>query len=65
MRWSKKATEFSVKVNYVDDGTGHRIRVPEPILEKLGYPTYIKFTKKSNEIIVTGHSRKTKRRLRQ
>jgi len=59
MRWSKKTTSFLVKINYVDDGKGHRIRVPEPILEKLGYPKYLKFNKTNDQIIVTGSSRKT------
>lgn len=61
-RWAKNTKDFSVKVNYVEDGTGHRVRVPEPILEKLGYPKYIKFSKKDILIVVTGHARKTKLR---
>jgi hypothetical protein len=41
-KWSKDATEFAVNVHYSDD-KGTQVRIPKPLLEKLGNPDRIKF----------------------
>jgi len=41
-RWSKNETNFTVKINY-NIKKGSIIRVPKPILEKLGNPLDVTF----------------------
>jgi len=48
-KWRKNAKEFEVKVDY-DEEKGSRIRVPKPLLGKMGNPDKIKFVIKKNKI---------------
>ncbi len=41
-KWSKDAKEFTVNVHY-DEAKGSQIKMPKPILEKMGKPEKIKF----------------------
>lgn len=48
-KWQKDAKEFTVSV-YYDDEKGSLMRVPKPILEKLGKPDEVTFIIKNNII---------------
>jgi len=52
-KWSKDAKEFSVSVHY-SDKKGSQIRVPKPILDRLGKPDKITFLVKGNKIEIAG-----------
>lgn len=41
-KWSKDATEFTVNVHY-DEEKGSQVRIPKPVLEKIGNPDKITF----------------------
>jgi hypothetical protein len=49
-KWKEDAKEFSVSVTYNEE-KGSQIRVPKPILEKLGNPERIKFVIGKNDSI--------------
>ncbi len=49
-KWKEDAKEFSVSVTYNDE-KGSQIRVPKPILEKLGNPKKIRFVIGKNDKI--------------
>lgn len=48
-RWSKDETKFTVSINY-DEKKGSVIRIPKPILAKLGKPKMITFVIEQGEI---------------
>lgn len=50
-KWAKDAKEFTVNIHYSDE-KGSQIRVPKPILSKLGNPEKLKFVIKNNKIEV-------------
>ena len=50
-KWQKDAKEFTVSVHY-DEEKGSLMRVPKPILEKLGRPEEITFIIKGNTVEV-------------
>ena len=41
-KWNKDAKEFEVSIHY-DNAKGSQIRIPKPILEKIGNPDKVKF----------------------
>jgi len=41
-KWSKDAKEFSVSITYNAE-KGSQVRVPKPILEKMGNPSRLRF----------------------
>lgn len=49
-KWKADAKEFSVSVTYNEE-KGSQIRVPKPLLEKLGNPEKIKFVIGKNDKI--------------
>lgn len=50
-KWKADATEFSVNVTYNEE-KGSQIRVPKPILEKIGNPEKLKFIIDKNGKII-------------
>lgn len=50
-KWKKDAKEFEVNVHYSDD-KGTQIRIPKPLLGKMGNPDKIKFVIKKDKIEV-------------
>ena len=51
-KWSKDATEFTVNVHY-DDEKGSQVRIPKPILEKIGSPDKITFVIDGNDVKIS------------
>jgi hypothetical protein len=41
-KWNKDAKEFAVNVHYSED-KGTQVRIPKPILEKMGKPKRVSF----------------------
>ncbi len=52
-KWKTNATNFTVTVNY-DEKRGSLIRVPKPVLAKLGNPTKLTFVVKNSKIEIVG-----------
>ena len=50
-KWKADATEFSVNITYNTE-KGSQIRVPKPILEKIGNPEKLKFVIDENGKII-------------
>lgn len=50
-KWKSNATEFSVNITYNSE-KGSQIRVPKPILEKIGNPEKLKFVIDKNGKII-------------
>jgi len=48
-RWRKDATEFVVSVHYNDE-KGTQVRIPKPLLEKMGKSSKIKFVIEGKDI---------------
>lgn len=51
-KWSKDATEFEVSVHY-DEEKGSQVRIPKPILEKIGNPEKITFVISGKDVKIT------------
>lgn len=51
-KWSKDATEFTVNVFYSDD-KGSQVRIPKPVLEKIGNPDKITFVIDGNDVRIS------------
>lgn len=60
-RWSKDAKEFEVNVHYSDD-KGTQIRLPKPLLSKLGRPEKVKFVIKGKTIRIIPSNKSKKHR---
>jgi hypothetical protein len=50
-KWSKDAKEFEVSVSYNDE-KGSQVRLPKPILAKLGNPERVRFVMKDGKVEV-------------
>ncbi len=50
-KWSKEAKEFTVNVHY-DEAKGSQVKIPKPILEKMGKPDKITFVIEGKKIEV-------------
>ncbi|HJU14425.1 MAG TPA: hypothetical protein VJ792_08230 [Candidatus Nitrosotalea sp.] len=48
-KWSKDATEFTVNVHY-DEEKGSQVRIPKPLLEKMGNPDKITFLTEGKDV---------------
>lgn len=51
-KWSKDATEFTVNVHY-DEEKGSQVRIPKPILERIGSPDKITFVVDGKDVRIT------------
>ena len=51
-KWSKDAKEFSVSVHY-DDEKGSQVRIPKPLLERMGNPDKVIFVIDGKDVKIT------------
>jgi hypothetical protein len=58
-KWKKDATEFTVKVNFVEK-RGYQANLPKPIIEKLGDPKEITFLIRGKRVEVAAGGVNTK-----
>lgn len=50
-KWSKDATEFEVTINY-SEKRGYQLRMPKPVMDKLGECSRVKFIIKGSKVEV-------------